>query len=77
MIETLNNVQNMIRMSTNGSILFMTSLLKFSDTYFNKIEITDNINNSNSINNNLETNVCDKDKDAFWFKFSLNEFPGK
>ena len=62
LIETLNNVQNMIRMSTNGSILFMTSLLKFSDTYFNKIEITDNINNSNSINNNLETNVCDKDK---------------
>ena len=62
LIETLNNVQNMIRMSTNGSILFMTSLLKFSDTYFNKIEITDNINNSNSINNNLKTNVCDKDK---------------
>ena len=62
LIETLNNVQNMIRMSTNGSILFMTSLLKFSDTYFNKIEITDNINNSNSINNNLETNVCDEDK---------------
>ena len=36
LIEILNEVQNFLRVSTHGCILFMTTILKFSDNYFGK-----------------------------------------
>lgn len=48
LIEKLNEIQNSLRTSTHGCILFMTAILKFSDNYF-----------GNLIGNNLEKNVID------------------
>lgn len=36
LIEILNEVQNFLRVSTHGCILFMATILKFSDNYFGK-----------------------------------------
>lgn len=36
LIECLNNVQNVIKFSTHGSIVFLTSMLKFSDMNYGK-----------------------------------------
>ena len=38
LIERLNNVQNVIKFSTHGSIVFLTSMLKFSDMNYGKEE---------------------------------------
>ena len=36
LIECLNNAQNVIKFSTHGSIVFLTSILKFSDMNYGK-----------------------------------------
>lgn len=41
LIEKLNEIQNFLRTSTHGCILFMTAILKFSDNYFGNL-IVDN-----------------------------------
>ena len=38
LIESLNSVQSVIKLSTHGSILFLTSILKFSDINYEKEE---------------------------------------
>lgn len=38
LIECLNNAQNVIKFSTHGSIVFLTSILKFSDMNYGKEE---------------------------------------
>lgn len=38
LIESLNNVQNVIKLSTHGSIIFLTSILKFSDINYGREE---------------------------------------
>ena len=48
LIEKLNEIQNFLRTSTHGCILFMTAILKFSDNYF-----------GNLIDDNLEKKVVD------------------
>lgn len=62
LIEKLNEIQNFLRISTHGCILFMTMILKFSDNYFgnptNDLEKnikndTFNINNSNKSENKI------------------------
>lgn len=62
LIEKLNEIQNFLRISTHGCILFMTTILKFSDNYFgnptNDLEKnikndTFNINNSNKSENKI------------------------
>ena len=62
LIEKLNEIQNYLRISTHGCILFMTMILKFSDNYFgnstNNLEKeikndTFNINNSNKSENKI------------------------
>ena len=62
LIEKLNEIQNYLRISTHGCILFMTMILKFSDNYFgnstNDLEKkikndTFNINNSNKSENKI------------------------
>lgn len=50
LIESLNNTQNMIKFSTHSSIILMASILKFSDMYFNKMDV------------NLSVDSNDKDK---------------
>lgn len=55
LIEKLNEIQGIVKISTHSCILFMTSLLKFSDTYFGNI---DNINNSNTLNYMNNSNKC-------------------
>ena len=42
LIEKLNEIQNFLRTSTHGCILFMTAILKFSDNYFGNL-IVDNL----------------------------------
>lgn len=54
LIEKLNEIQNSLRISTHGCILFMTMILKFSDNYFgNSInDLEKNIKNDTfSVNN--------------------------
>ena len=62
LIEKLNEIQNSLRISTHGCILFMTMILKFSDNYFgnsiNDLEkniknYTFSVNNSNKSENKI------------------------
>lgn len=62
LIEKLNEIQNSLRISTHGCILFMTMILKFSDNYFgnsiNDLEKnvrndTFSVNNSNKSENKI------------------------
>ena len=62
LIEKLNEIQNFLRISTHGCILFMTMILKFSDNYFgnsiNDLEkniknYTFSVNNSNKSENKI------------------------
>ena len=62
LIENLNEIQNSLRISTHGCILFMTMILKFSDNYFgnstNDLEkniknYTFSVNNSNKSENKI------------------------
>lgn len=46
LIEELNNIQSSVKLSTHGSIIFMTLILKFSDEIV-KVEKIDKINNNN------------------------------
>ena len=39
LIECLNNAQSVIKFSTHGSIVFLTSILKFSDINYGKVKI--------------------------------------
>lgn len=63
LIETLNETQNLVKNSTHGSIIFMTSILKFSDMYCcnGNDHITESDNtSSDKTNNNID--VSDKDE---------------
>jgi hypothetical protein len=57
LIENLNDVQNAIKSSTHGSIIFMTFILKFSDAIFN--------NGDNSDNNTIK---IDETVEVYYFK---------
>lgn len=61
LIEKLNEIQNFLRTSTHGCILFMTAILKFSDNYF-----------GNLIDDNLEKKVVDNATK----NVNKNYFPG-
>ena len=78
LIEKLNEIQNSLRISTHGCILFMTMILKFSDNYFgnstNDLEKnikkdTFSVNNSNKSENKIisreiiEKNASNNDAD--------------
>ena len=54
LIERLNEVQNVLRVSTHGCILFMTTILKFSDNYFEK--------KINILEENTKVNLVKNDK---------------
>ena len=54
LIERLNEVQNVLRVSTHGCILFMTTILKFSDNYFEK--------KINVLEENTKVNLVKNDK---------------
>ncbi len=54
LIERLNEVQNVLRVSTHGCILFMTTILKFSDNYFEK--------KNNILEENTKVNLVKNDK---------------
>ena len=54
LIENLNDVQNAIKSSTHGSIIFMTFILKFSDAIYNNGDNGDN--NTIKIDENVEKN---------------------
>lgn len=54
LIEILNEVQNFLRVSTHGCILFMTTILKFSDNYFEK--------KINNLEENTRVNLVKDDK---------------
>lgn len=54
LIEILNEVQNFLRVSTHGCILFMTTILKFSDNYFGK--------KINNLEENTRVNLVKDDK---------------
>lgn len=54
LIERLNEVQNFLRVSTHGCILFMTTILKFSDNYFGK--------KINILEENTKVNLVKNDK---------------
>ena len=48
LIEELNNIQSSVKLSTHGSIIFMTLILKFSDEIV-KVEKIDKINNNHNV----------------------------
>lgn len=54
LIENLNDVQNAIKSSTHGSIIFMTFILKFSDAIYNNGDNGDNntIKNDETVEKN-------------------------
>ena len=54
LIENLNDVQNAIKSSTHGSIIFMTFILKFSDAIYNNGDNGDN--NTIKIDETVEKN---------------------
>lgn len=54
LIENLNDVQNSIKSSTHGSIIFMTFILKFSDAIYNNGDNSDN--NTIKIDETVEKN---------------------
>lgn len=54
MIENLNDVQNAIKFSTHGSIIFMTFILKFSDAIYSNGDNSDN--NTIKIDETVEKN---------------------
>ena len=54
LIENLNDVQNAIKSSTHGSIIFMTFILKFSDAIFSNGDNSDN--NTIKIDETVEKN---------------------
>lgn len=54
LIENLNDVQNVIKSSTHGSIIFMTFILKFSDAIYNNGDNSDN--NTIKIDETVEKN---------------------
>lgn len=54
LIENLNDVQNAIKSSTHGSIIFMTFILKFSDAIYNNGDNSDN--NTIKIDETVEKN---------------------
>lgn len=62
LIESLNSVQNVIKLSTHGSIIFLTSILKFSDINYG----TEEKNISREINrpkNNVLKEKCGSKND--------------
>lgn len=59
LIEKLNEFQNIVKISSHGSIIFMTLLLKFSDNYFNSREGKENIKENEE---KLENNILKEDK---------------
>ena len=54
LIENLNDVQNAIKFSTHGSIIFMTFILKFSDAIYSNGDNSDN--NTIKIDETVEKN---------------------
>lgn len=78
LIEKLNEIQGIIKISSHNCILFMTLMLKFSDNYFAEInssivsnkennnskivDVTDNINNDVKINNTKDSFVDETKK---------------
>lgn len=66
LIEKLDSIQSSLRNSTHGCILFMTAMLKFSDTYFdsNKKNNSDFIKTSSYIEKNVPSqNLSHKSND--------------
>lgn len=59
LIEKLNEFQNIVKISSHGSIIFMTLLLKFSDNYFNSREGKENIKENEE---KLKNNILKEDK---------------
>lgn len=59
LIEELNNIQSSVKLSTHGSIIFMTLILKFSDEIV-KVEKIDKINNNIEIPKDDEATKNDK-----------------
>lgn len=61
LIESLNVVQNNIKISSHSSIIFMTSILKYSDLNFSDNGELNNNNTSDYSNMDLKSNVQDDD----------------
>lgn len=61
LIESLNVVQNNIKISSHSSIVFMTSILKYSDLNFSDNGELNNNNTSDYSNMDLKSNVQDDD----------------
>lgn len=61
LIESLNVVQNNIKISSHSSIIFMTSILKYSDLNFSDNVELNNNNISDYSNMDLKSNVQDED----------------
>ena len=61
LIESLNVVQNNIKISSHSSIVFMTSILKYSDLNFSDNGELNNNNTSDYSNMDLKSNVKDDD----------------
>lgn len=61
LIESLNVVQNNIKISSHSSIIFMTSILKYSDLNFSDNVELNNNNISDCSNMDLKSNVQDED----------------
>lgn len=61
LIESLNVVQNNIKISSYSSIVFMTSILKYSDLNFSDNGELNNNNTSDYSNMDLKSNVQDDD----------------
>lgn len=59
LIEKLNEIQNVLRYSMHGCILFTTSILKFSDNYFGKS--FSNLENSAVNDNNVSNSAIKSD----------------